>query len=246
MSSQIDQDSSAYDRSYVLDNELTLEWYPKRVVAMSQGGSMLELGLGHGYSTEFFSKSFQRYVVVEGSEEMISRFQKFFPENNIEIVQGFFEEFETDERFDAIGMGFILEHVDDPAAILRKYARFLSPGGSIYIAVPNAESLHRRLGHAAGLLPDIYALSPADLEFGHKRYFSLDSLLALVKSEGLTVSNIEGLFLKPITTQQMLDLNLSDAILQAMLKVGVKYPELCNSWLIQANSPFNMRSSKDL
>jgi 2-polyprenyl-3-methyl-5-hydroxy-6-metoxy-1,4-benzoquinol methylase len=237
MSLENEQDSTAYDRTYVLDNRLTLQWYPQRVVAMAQTGSMLELGLGHGYSTEYFAKTFQRYQVVEGSQEMIDRFSKRFAIGGVDIVQGYFEDFETEERFDAIGMGFVLEHVDDPAAIIRRYAQFLSPGGSIYIAVPNAESLHRRLGHAAGLLSDIYALSSADLEFGHKRYFTLESLVTMVQGEGLEIRKVEGLLLKPITTQQMLDLNLSEAILQAMLKVGVDYPELCNSLLIQASRP---------
>lgn len=237
MSLENEQDSTAYDRTYVLDNRLTLQWYPQRVVAMAQTGSMLELGLGHGYSTEYFAKTFQRYQVVEGSQEMIDRFRKRFAIEGVDIAQGYFEDFETDERFDAIGMGFVLEHVDDPAAIIRRYAQFLSPDGSIYIAVPNAESLHRRLGHAAGLLPNIYALSSADLEFGHKRYFTLESLVTMVQGEGLEIRKVEGLLLKPITTQQMLDLNLSEAILQAMLKVGVDYPELCNSLLIQVSRP---------
>ena len=239
MSHGIDQDLTAYDRNYVLDNNLTLQWYPQRVVDMTQArtGSMLELGLGHGFSTEYFAKAFQRYRVLEGSQEMIDRFRERFTTEGIDITRVYFEDFETDERFDAVSMGFILEHVDDPALIIRKYARLLSPDGSIYIAVPNAESLHRRFGHAAGLLADLCALSPADLEFGHKRYFTLESLLALVEGEGLEVRKVEGLLLKPITTQQMLDLNLDEAILQAMLKVGVSYPELCNSLLVHASWP---------
>lgn len=235
MSLEIDQDSAAYDDDYVLDNRLTLQWYPKRVVALARTGSILELGLGHGYSTEFFAKTFQRYVVVEGSQEMIDRFRQRFPTARVDIAHGYFEDFDTDERFDAIGMGFVLEHVDDPAAIIRRYARYLAPDGSIYIAVPNAESLHRRFGHAAGLLSDIRALNPADIRFGHKRYFTLKSLIKMVQDEGMEVRKVEGILLKPITTQQMLDLNLGEPILQAMLKVGVDYPELCNSLLIQAN-----------
>ena len=237
MNLTIDQKTEAYDRSYVLDNRLTLRWYPERVGALARAGSMLELGLGHGYSTEYFARVFQRYQVVEASLEMIDRFREHFSTLDVDIVQGYFEDFETEERFDAIGMGFILEHVDDPAAIIRRYAELLSSDGSIFIAVPNAESLHRRLGHAAGLLPDICALSSADLEFGHKRYFTLESLLAMVQGEGLEVRKVEGLLLKPITTPQMLDLNLSEPILQALLKVGVDYPELCNSLLIQASRP---------
>jgi len=96
MSLENEQDSTAYDRNYILDNRLTLQWYPERVVAMAQMGSMLELGLGHGYSTEYFAKAFQRYQVVEGSQEMIDRFRKRFAIEGVDIAQGYFEDFETD------------------------------------------------------------------------------------------------------------------------------------------------------
>ena len=94
----------------------------------------------------------------------------------------YFEDFETEERFDAIGMGFVLEHVEDPGLILRRYQDFLAPGGQIFIAVPNAESLHRRLGNFAGMLPDMTTLSPADEAFGHRRYFTAETLRDLVEA----------------------------------------------------------------
>jgi 2-polyprenyl-3-methyl-5-hydroxy-6-metoxy-1,4-benzoquinol methylase len=168
---------------------------------------------------------------------MIEKFRKDHPEIDVEIFHAFFEEFDTDEKFDVIGMGFVLEHVEDPAAVLRRYARFLAPGGSIFIAVPNAESLHRRFGAAAGLLPDMTALSAADIEFGHRRYFTLNSLRELVTGCGLAVGQVEGLFLKPVTTAQLHQLNLGPELLQGMLQVGVAYPELCNSILMQATRP---------
>ena len=238
MDTALVQNEAAYDEQHVLDNRLALNWYPERVVQMARrGGSMLELGLGHGYSSAFFSQAFHRYLVVEGSPEMIDRFREKFAVSGLEIVQGYFEDFETEERFDSIGMGFVLEHVYDPGLILRRFARLLAPGGSIFIAVPNAEALHRRFGHAAGMLPDMTALSKADLEFGHRRYFTLDTLKTLVESSGLTVTKVEGILLKPITTQQLVDLSLDERILQAMLKVGVDYPELCNSILMQVGRP---------
>lgn len=234
MNSALEQNERVYDDAHVLDNQLMLNWYPERVVQMARpSGSMLELGLGHGYSSTFFDQSFGRYVVVEGSPEIIGRFREKFNVPGLEIVQGYFEDFETQERFDSIGMGFILEHVKDPSLILRRFTRFLAPGGSIFIAVPNAESLHRRFGHAAGMLADMTTLSKSDLEFGHQRYFTLETLKFLVQSCGLTVVKTEGLLLKPITTRQMVDLHLDNRILQAMLKVGVDYPELCNAILMQ-------------
>jgi hypothetical protein len=76
-------------------------------------------------------------------------------------------------------------------------------------------------------------LSAADKDFGHQRYFSLATLTELVESEGYDVVKAEGIFLKPITTQQMTQLELSPSILQAMLIVGVDYPQLCNAILLK-------------
>ena len=233
MSNYLDTMKDAYDENFVLDNKLTLNWYPERAARLAQGDSVLELGLGHGYSTAFFAARFKRYLVVEGSQEMIDRFRSRFPITGVDIALSYFEDFGTSETFANIMMGFVLEHVEDPALILNRFGEFLTSDGSVFVAVPNCESLHRRLGHAAGLLPDVTVLSQADLAFGHRRYFSLKSLRALVESCGYRVVTTEGLFLKPVTTQQMLDLKLPDAILQAMLKVGVDYPELSNSILLQ-------------
>jgi SAM-dependent methyltransferase len=230
----LDEMKDAYDEYFVLDNRLMLEWYPQRVVKMARGSSLLELGLGHGFSTAFFSRHFSRYKVIEGSGEMIERFRSRFDASAVDIVEGYFEDFETAERFDNIAMGFILEHVDDPGLILRRFRRLLNPGGSVFIAVPNSESLHRRFGNAAGLLPDLEKLSQADLGFGHQRYFCMRTLTALVESEGYGIARAEGIFLKPITTQQIIDLKLSPEILNAMLAVGVEYPELSNALLVQA------------
>src|SRR5215470_15582360 len=228
MTPQVQGVKEAYDEHFVLDNKLTLEWYPQRVAELSAGASMLELGLGHGYSTSYFARRFKPYVVIEGSAEMITRFRERFAIADVEIQQGYFEDFTTDRRFHNIVMGFVLEHVDDPSEILSRYRELLAPGGSTFVAVPNAESLHRRFGHAAGLLPDITTLSQADLDFGHRRYFTVRTLSQLVEASGYSIQKTEGLFLKPITTQQISDLRLPQATLQAMMIVGVDHPELCN------------------
>jgi SAM-dependent methyltransferase len=226
----------AYDEHFVLDNTLTLKWYPKRVVQMAGGGSLLELGLGHGYSTAFFSQHFSPYRVIEGSPEMIQRFRRRFGHVPVEIVQSYFETYETLDRFANIAMGFVLEHVEDPALILQRFRRFLKPEGSLFIAVPNSESLHRRFGHAAGLLKDLEQLSQADHDFGHRRYFNIHTLTKMAEEGGYEVVKVEGIFLKPITTQQIEQLELSPEILQAMLQVGTAFPELSNSILMHARA----------
>src|SRR5215831_18886140 len=126
------------DFPYALDNDLMLNWYPQRVIALAPGRSLLELGIGHGYSARRFATRFPRFVVVEGSETMIDRFQSQEGMGSAEVVHAMFEDFSTDETFDVIVMGFVLEHVVDPDLILKRFRRFLAPGGSLFVTVPNA------------------------------------------------------------------------------------------------------------
>lgn len=228
--------SEAYtsDFSYDLDNRLMLHWYPSRIAPKLKSGSMLELGLGHGYSTSVFSAHTDDYTVVDGSRAVIEQFKAKYPEiDGIKIVHCFFEDFETPKQFDNIVMGFILEHVNDPLAILVRFKQMLSKGGKIFIAVPNATSLHRQFGLGAGLIDDLYQLSEADLALGHKRIYDVQSLCDTITESGLIVNSIEGIFLKPLTTTQLLKLSLQQEVFDAMLSVGVKYPELSNGILVE-------------
>lgn len=212
---------------YDFDNSIILNWYPHRVIHLTKGaGSILELGLGHGFTAQIFSQHFNRHVVLEGSSSVIENFKKNFKDCHPEIIETYFESFKSSEKFDVIVMGFVLEHVDDPVQIINHFKNFLAPGGKMFIAVPNAEALNRRLGNFAGLLPDLQALSENDIISGHKRYYTVKSLTDEVKNAGYEMELIEGIYLKPFTTRQMLSLNFEKNILDALCKVGVEYPEL--------------------
>lgn len=238
MNENLDKFESAYSQefNYSLDNELMMKWYPERILAGNTQESILELGIGHGYTTLFFSENSKRHVVIEGSNSIIKEFKKRNKDCKSELIETYFENFTTEEKFDLIVMGFILEHVDDPYEILNKFKSFLKPEGSIFIAVPNSKALNRRFGFEAGLLSDYNILGDADLQLGHKRWFDIENLSDLVQSAGLKVIRKEGLFLKPITTNQIKKLELDSKILDAMMKVGIDYPELCNSILLEVKN----------
>ena len=212
---------------YDFDNEIILKWYPHRLIKLAgPATSMLELGLGHGITTEIFSKHFKRYLVLDGSAAVIDNFRKNFSDCTAEIVEIFFENFDTSEKFDIINMGFILEHIDNPHLILTLYKKFLAPGGKIFISVPNAEVLNRRIGNLAGMLPDITSLSDNDRMLGHQRYFTVNTLTQTVNAAGYKIEHIEGIYLKPITTEQILSLKFDDNIIKALCELGINYPEL--------------------
>jgi len=239
MKNKLDAHVKAYQGSnlYDFDNEILLTWYPQRVLHHAGSArSLLELGLGHGYATEIFSHQFQRHVVLEGSPAVIRNFLDKHPDCGSEIIETWFEKFSTDERFDVIVMGFILEHVDDPLLILRRFRDFLAPGGKMFLAVPNAEVLNRRLGQLAGLLDDVTTLSENDLLLGHKRFYDVTSFCADIALAGCTVDRMEGIYLKPFTTSQIVSLQLDRKIIDALCVVGIDYPELSCGLLAEISS----------
>lgn len=229
MENSLDNHVQAYQglSIYDFDNDIQLKWYPERVVKFSKGAtSLLELGLGHGITASVFEQHFKRHVVIDASPAVIENFRQRFPDSKVEIAESYFETFETTERFDVIVFGYILEHVDEPIRILKHFRKFLAPEGRMFVTVPNAEVLNRKLGHLAGLLPDMQQLSEHDLLLGHKRYYTVESLRKDILQAGYAIKRLEGIYLKPLTTSQMLSLNLDDKIINALCLAAIDYPEL--------------------
>lgn len=233
---RLDAVSSEYfpNAATSLENDLILHWYPRRIThRFGRCDSLLELGLGHGFTAESFSAHAERHVIIEGSPRVIELFRSNHPDSPAQLVEGYFEEFNTDERFDVIVMGFILEHVDDPGLLLARYRRFLKPGGRMYVAVPNAKSMNRRLGLELGMIDDIYSLNANDIALGHQRQFCRDTLRGLLHEHGYQVLHEEGIYLKPLPLGVLKTLPDLEANLQAMLKVGIDFPDLCVGLLME-------------
>jgi SAM-dependent methyltransferase len=89
-------------------------------------------------------------------------------------------------KYDVVAMSQVIEHVPDPATLLRECRRVLRPGGRLVLSTPNARSVaHRTYGrHWRGLEPPRHqhVFSPAALErcardcgFGELRRFTLSA-----------------------------------------------------------------------
>jgi len=217
-----------------IENDLVLHWYPRRIISrFGYAESLLELGLGHGFTTELFAASCSRHVIVDGASTVIDQFHRRHPQFAGEIVLDYFETFDPGATFDIIVMGFVLEHVDDPEAILRRYRRFLKPNGKMYVAVPNAKSLNRRLGLELGLIDDIYDLNANDHALGHKRQYCRETLRSVLHNTGYRVTHEEGIYLKPLPLSVLKGLSDFRANLQAMCTVGIDFPDLCVGLLME-------------
>ena len=103
----------------------------------------------------------------------------------VHLIAQRIEEFarESTQRFDAVALSAVLEHVYDPDAMIAAVAELTTPGAIVYIDVPNEPNLLTRVGNLANRLRGsraVYNLSPTFAPF-HVYGFNpraLDALLS--------------------------------------------------------------------
>jgi 2-polyprenyl-3-methyl-5-hydroxy-6-metoxy-1,4-benzoquinol methylase len=214
-------------------NTRTTEYAGRIFARWWRGGSCLELGPAEGVMTELLPKEFTEITVVEGSERFCRDLRARFPA--MHVVHSLFEEFRPEGRFDAILLGQVLEHVEDPVALLRRAGTWLSPGGRIFASVPNARSVHRQAAVAMGLLPIESALNEADRAHGHRRVYDPEAFRADFLAAGLAIDAFGGFWLKPLSNAQM-EATWTPAMVDAFLRLGERYPDIAGEIYIIAST----------
>jgi 2-polyprenyl-3-methyl-5-hydroxy-6-metoxy-1,4-benzoquinol methylase len=172
------------------------------VVENMQPPSLLDLACGNGQLTNIMSSYFDRVVGVDASAMHISEAKKTYPD--LEFIQSLAEEYQDSSMFSTITMITLLEHVQDPSAILAACANNLVQGGVLIAHVPNAIAVNRRISKIMGSLSDEYELSPFDKDIlGHRRSYDMSLLVQDFQKAGLKVIKKGGVFYKMLSTPQI-------------------------------------------
>lgn len=152
---------------------------------------VLDIGCGPGF---FLKRASDRGWSALGIEPSV-RAAEHARGLGVRVLDGFFDaesarkivtEFGT---FDAVHLSEVLEHVPDPAAILRLVRSVLSPGGVVCCVVPNdynpvQEVLRKDLEYKP------YWLAPPH----HINYFTFESLGGLLERTGLRTVDTTAMF----------------------------------------------------
>jgi len=194
-------------------------------------GTCLIMGFGDGWLVDYFKNRFSHLIVIEGSESLFdSAVEKYRDYPHIECYHSYFELFELPKknRVDVVLGNHVLEHVDDPVEVLVKSKSWLNEEGKAIFSVPNADSLHRRIGVELKMLITRYDLNDQDKRLGHQRVYDNKSLLRDVNSAGYNIVEIGGFNLKLVSQKQMED--WSQELLQAIFKISRECsPEICSN-----------------
>ena len=129
---------------YLLNNHLAnVRWF-EELIATMQGEYYLEIGPGHGelFYKAVRRKGFREFLAVDIAERSVQLTREYVAYRNLQDntnyhvrCQDFFS-FSERKKFDAIVMGEVLEHVEQPLIFLKKIAEIAAKNAFIFITVP--------------------------------------------------------------------------------------------------------------
>jgi SAM-dependent methyltransferase len=195
-------------------------------------GRALQVGCFHGDFTVELAKNYADLTVVDATRAFLEHTQqRVGAQLNCRLA--LFEDYETEERYDAVFLVHILEHVTEPVPFLAKARALLAPGGRVYVIVPNGAAASRRIAVKMRVLPTLGALSDADRKHGHRRVYFLDTLQDDAIASGMAIAASGGIFFKPLANFQFDGLMggrfIADAFMEGCYRLGFDLPDMCAS-----------------
>lgn len=196
-------------------------------------GSLLELGSFKGHFTQRLRTRFDDLTCVEASSDAIEEAKQRVG-GGVVFINALFEQVSLLKRYDNIVLTHVLEHLDDPVAVLKRINdEWLAPGGRLFLVCPNANAPSRQIAVKMGLITHNAAVTPAEAEHGHRCTYSLDTLERDAVAAGLNVVHRSGIFFKALANFQWDRLLQTDIIskeyLEGCYQLGQQYPDLCSS-----------------
>jgi len=227
-------DQVANDSLYAtMTNSKTIQYSFEIFSRYINPGSILELGPAEGLMTDLLINLDEHLTVIEGSKVFATKLKEKHPKIN--IIQGLFEEVDLKETFDNIILGHVLEHVENPALILKKVKQWLKTDGMVFCAVPNADSIHRQAAVEMGIINSVYEMSEKDKHHGHLRIYNTELLWSEFLNQNYTIMHKGGYWMKPLNDSQI-EASWTTEMLDAFMKLGELYPDIAAEIYVIAKS----------
>ena len=171
-----------------------------------RGARVLDVGCGAGILSEALAREGAEVVALDLAPELIDIAQLHLLESGLKIdyrlqsVEALAEE--VPATFDAITCMEMLEHVPDPASVLRACASLLKPGGKLFVSTLNRTPVAFAVAivgaeYLAGLLPKG--------THDYQSFIKPSELSAWLREAGLQLDDVSGLAYDPIRRKAWLN-----------------------------------------
>lgn len=227
------KDTSDHKYAYSFDFDVMHPFMLRSFTSFFKEGNLLELGSYKGDFTKRFLPYFDDITCVEASDEAIDIAASNLGKP-VKFVNSLFETATLPVKYDNVVLTHVLEHIDDPVAVLKRINdEWLTDTGRFFLVCPNANAPSRQIAVKMGLIPHNSAVTPSEKEHGHNITYSLDTLERDAKLAGLKVVHRSGIFFKAMANFQWDMLLQTDVIsndyLEGCYELGQQYPDLCSS-----------------
>jgi 2-polyprenyl-3-methyl-5-hydroxy-6-metoxy-1,4-benzoquinol methylase len=226
------KDTADHKYAYNFDFDVMHGYMMKSFEPFFIKGNCLELGSFKGDFTKRLVPYFDKISCVEASDEAVAIAKKDYPA--ITFYNALFENVVLPEKYDNIVLTHVLEHLDNPVAVLKRInEEWLSDKGRFFLVCPNANAPSRQIAVKMGLITHNAAITPSEAAHGHQITYTLDTLERDARAAGLKVVHRSGIFFKALANFQWDRLLNTDIIsneyLEGCYQLGQIYPDLCSS-----------------
>jgi 2-polyprenyl-3-methyl-5-hydroxy-6-metoxy-1,4-benzoquinol methylase len=127
--------------NFLWPNHIAMRKFFRNKLPRDISGSYLEIGPGHGFYMMMAMRdtSYSHFLGIDISPASVDLTNRILCDSTFgcfdryEIVERDFLKWSTNQRFDAVVMGEVLEHVENPIDFLRRINEFANEKGFIYI-----------------------------------------------------------------------------------------------------------------
>ena len=179
-------------------------------VAKLQGKRVLDVGCGGGILSESMSSKGADVTGIDLGEKALQVARLHGLESGVRVdyrlvsVEALAEE--MPESFDVVTCMEMLEHVPDPAAVVKACARLLKPGGTVFFSTINRNS--KAYLYAVVGAEYVLNLLPRGTH-EYEKFIKPSELVGWCRQAGLSGFHFKGMTYNPLTRQYRLDEDVS-------------------------------------
>jgi 2-polyprenyl-3-methyl-5-hydroxy-6-metoxy-1,4-benzoquinol methylase len=160
-------------------------WVLKFLSAAVPPLRILDVGTADGYLGAILKERGHSIVGIEQDVVAAERARYFYDSFHVASIEDF--DFPYQEEFDFILFADVLEHLKDPALVLRRALPALKKTGEVIVSIPNVANIVIRLSLLAGRFD---YCDRGILDRTHLRFFTLSSLRKMMQEASYRVLKV--------------------------------------------------------